>query len=71
MPRGGKREGAGAKPKPASEKARRITFTLHPRSIAAIKALAERLGTSQAGVVARAIAELNERQATQCSHEGQ
>lgn len=58
MPRGGKRENAGAKTKPPDEKAKRVTFALHPKTINAIKALADALGISQAQVVTRGIAML-------------
>jgi hypothetical protein len=55
MTRGGKREGAGAPAKPEGEKAKRVTFALHPRTIETIKTKAAALGISEAKLVARAV----------------
>lgn len=57
--RGGKREGAGAKPKPPEEKAKRVTFALHPKTIETIKTKAGALGVSEAKLVTRAVEALD------------
>lgn len=54
-PRGGAREGAGAKRKPPEEKAKRQTFALHPATLAAIKDGAERMNISQAELIRRGV----------------
>jgi hypothetical protein len=54
--RGGKRDGAGAPAKSIAEKARPVTFKLHPKTIETIKTQADELGISQAQVITRAIA---------------
>lgn len=59
MPRGGKRENSGAKHKDPDQKAKRVTFTLHPATIAEIKAASDALEISQAKVVARAVRKLS------------
>lgn len=55
MTRGGSREGAGAKPKPAADKTKRATFALPPATLAAIKAKADAARVSQAKLIAMAV----------------
>lgn len=45
----------GRPAKPPSEKARRITFTLHPRMIETIKAKADAAGVPQSRLIALAV----------------
>lgn len=55
MSRGGRRVGAGAKPKAESDRTKMITFRLKQHTIASIQALAARLGLSQAKTIERAL----------------
>jgi hypothetical protein len=59
-PRGGARDGSGPKLKDPAGRAKMASYRLPPSTVLAIRSYSERLGISQAQVIARALRLLEE-----------